>query len=143
MKNLIDLAQEIATKAHEGQTRWDGSPYITHPASVVERIKATYGFGHDNLLILGWLHDVVEDTGVTLASLSKQFDDDIIRCLSLLTHRKEDSYAKYISQIKSSQYASAVKIADLEDNLATLKLPKDRQRIDKYELAKLYLWGTI
>ena len=141
MTDLVERAQEIAIKAHEGQTRWDGSPYITHPASVVKRLIDSYGLGADTLLILGWLHDVVEDTSVTLHSLSKEFDDFTIRILSLLTHQKEDSYARYISKVKSSQYATLVKIADLEDNLATLKLPKDRQRIDKYELAKLYLIG--
>lgn len=133
----IELAEQIATKAHEGQTRWDGSPYITHPRSVVARLKETT-WGED-ILICGWLHDVVEDTSVTLKDISDNFGKYNAEIVELLTHQKTDSYADYISKIGSCSGASLVKIADLEDNLSSLNPKKDRQRIDKYELARMYL----
>ena len=60
----IVKAKEIATEAHEGQKRSDGKPYITHPARVAAAVK-------DRLKPIAWLHDVVEDTRVTLDDLKK------------------------------------------------------------------------
>lgn len=142
----IDEAQAVATSAHEGQKRWDGSPYITHPESVVNRLIAK-GFTGD-ILVLGWLHDVLEDSNVGYDSIYAQFGNYIADALDHLTHREGESYAEYILRISDCDIAAIVKIADLEDNLSDLGLHKDqyhhylkkqKQRIDKYELAKLFL----
>ncbi|KKL46119.1 hypothetical protein LCGC14_2348770 [marine sediment metagenome] len=131
-------AYDIAFKAHKGQTRWNGEPYITHPTNVAKEIN------HLKLKIIAILHDVLEDTTVTLKELQQRFPEDITMPLQLLTHEKSESYAQYIHKIKFKNLgrpswnglAEIVKIFDLMDNLKDLK---QKQRRGKYELALLYL----
>ena len=63
--DLIDLAREIATQAHEGETRIGGQPYIEHPRRVAAAVQQD-GFGSEHVQA-AWLHDVVEDFSTTLA----------------------------------------------------------------------------
>lgn len=138
MKNSdLKKAQDIAFFAHLNQTRWDGSPYFKHPASVVDRLKAKGC--NDNILIVGWLHDVVEDSDITIEEIKTQFGGTIAKSVEALTHKKDESYADYIMRISLNNTAVIVKICDLEDNLSDLDPKKQKQRIDKYELAKLFL----
>ncbi len=68
---LIDEALEFAVRAHEGQVRATGQPYVIHPIAVAE-IVADWGLDHEAVMA-GLLHDVVEDTPVTAAELKKRF----------------------------------------------------------------------
>jgi (p)ppGpp synthase/HD superfamily hydrolase len=135
--NDLKKAESVATFAHLNQTRWDGSPYIKHPASVVDRLKAK-GCNNDTLIV-GWLHDVVEDSKITIEEIKTQFGGTIARAIEALTHKKDESYANYIFRISLNHIAVIVKICDLEDNLSDLDPKKQKQRIDKYELAKMFL----
>ena len=67
----IKKAYEVAEKAHKGQLRQSGDPYISHPVSVAV-ILVDLGMDTD-CLCAALLHDVVEDTEVTLGTLSRQF----------------------------------------------------------------------
>ena len=132
-----EKALMIAKEAHKGQKRWNGDEYITHPIRIASKME------NWRLKIIAVLHDVVEDTNVSLDDL-KMFPKEITIPLQLLTHNKNQSYADYIRGFKwfvdagsrYNQYAAKVKMADLEDNLKDLT---QQQRIDKYELALLYL----
>lgn len=127
----IELAEQVATKAHEGQTRWDGTPYINHPARVAKWLKDQ---GYSRLdQIVGWLHDTVEDTGLLYEEIEDKFGPEVKKAVQSLTH-DDESYADYIMRVRTNPTASVVKIADLRDNLSDLS-PKQKQRIDKYELA--------
>ena len=131
----IDTAKQIATEAHYGQTRWGGEPYITHPEAVVQIL--TKQNMPEEVLIVGWLHDVVEDTPVTLTDLIDDgFNQDIVDAVNALTHRINETYADYISRISLNPMATTVKLADLSHNLEGLT---QKQRRDKYELASLFL----
>lgn len=90
---LLGRAKKIAHIWHEGQTRWDGSPYITHPESVVNRLIAK-GFNGD-VLIAGWLHDIVEDTKIGIDQIYSVFGNDVGETVDRLTHRKDEPYAEY------------------------------------------------
>ena len=127
-----EIALKIATDAHKGQKRWNGDEYITHPISVADT------FGNEKLKIVGILHDVLEDTDVTLVDLKiiHKFSQPICTAVDVLTHYTKDSYAQYITIIKYNTIARVIKIADLQDNLRDLE---KGQRKDKYELALLYL----
>ena len=85
------------------------------------------------------LHDVVEDTSITLADLAKQFPDEVIEALALLTHEKNEDYFEYVKRIKSNPYAKAVKLADLMHNSDITRLEvideKAQQRVAKYQRA--------
>lgn len=107
----IRRAQEIAIAAHEGQKRADGSPYIKHPARVADAVEA-------RLKPIAWLHDVVEDTRVTLDDLKAEgFPLYIIEAVDLLTHRKGEPNLSYWGKIKANPDALAVKLTDINDNV--------------------------
>lgn len=108
-------AKEIATKAHEGQFRYDGTtPYITHPERVAARVA-----GDSDAEIVAWLHDVVEDTSVTLDDLLSQgVPDYLLEAVEAITHLKGEFYGDYIAKVAKNPLAVKVKIADLIDNLS-------------------------
>jgi (p)ppGpp synthase/HD superfamily hydrolase len=64
----VAAARALATKAHEGQTDKAGLPYITHPERVALRMESP------ELQVIGWLHDTVEDTGITVQDITEHFD---------------------------------------------------------------------
>ena len=111
IEHWIERMREIAWKAHEGQTRNDGSPYIQHPervaAAVEPRLKP---------IALG--HDLCEDTSVTLDDLRKEgFPTYIINAISDLTHIKSEPNLIYWGRIKENPDALTVKLKDINDNV--------------------------
>lgn len=132
---LVEKAVEVATKAHKGQFRDDGRPYITHPIAVANICAAKYARGEDTYfcMIIGLLHDVVEDTSLTLDDLSKEgFPYIVVNAIEYLTRQKNESYTDFIKRVAKNKQATLVKLADLEHNLSD---QKPGARKDKYELA--------
>ena len=72
---LIEKAYQLASKAHEGQKRKSGEPYIIHPICV-GIILAELELDKESIAA-GLMHDVVEDTDVTLEDISAEFGDEI------------------------------------------------------------------
>ena len=72
---LIERAYAVAERAHRGQTRKSGDPYITHPLAVAN-ILAELGMD-TTTLIAALLHDTVEDTGYTLEALTQEFGTEV------------------------------------------------------------------
>ena len=140
---FLIVAKSIAEKAHKGQTRWDNvTPYITHPETVALMIRddfKNYDCVHE-AEIVAWLHDVIEDTPVSLESLIRRFPTDIIVAIEAITHRENESYVEYLQRVSKNKIATIVKIVDIAHNLSELPFPPyHQQRRDKYELALLYL----
>lgn len=135
--DLYERAVILATKAHEGQTRWGGEPYITHPLAVASQ------FDNDFLRAIAVMHDVLEDTSITEAQLRSRFPKLVVDSLVLLTHQENESYANYIRRIGESGNIAArlVKQADLRHNSHDLTDKKHLQRRDKYELAMELLFA--
>lgn len=132
---MLKRATEIATRAHEGQTRWGGEPYITHPLAVAE----AFAFASVER-IAAVMHDVIEDSDITADQIRSEFPDNptwqiVVNTLESLTHRDGESYADYIMRIRKDGIARLVKMGDLLHNLSDLDGRKHRQRRDKYELA--------
>ncbi len=95
-------------------------------------------------MIVAILHDVIEDTAVTLGDLKAEgFSDDLLAALDLLTKKRGQTYDEYISAISRNSLARAVKIEDLEDNMNLSELPevgeKELARLRKYRKALLQL----
>ena len=67
----IEAAYHCADKAHAGQVRQSGEPYITHPLAVAE-ILASMHMDHQSLMA-ALLHDVIEDTGVSKETIAERF----------------------------------------------------------------------
>lgn len=111
----IDIALQIATKAHTGQLDKDGYPVILHPLTV--GLMGTT----DEERMAGFLHDVVEDTDYTFDDLSRAgIPDGVVNALRLLTHTKDVSYSDYVQHIIDSgnPIALQVKYNDLQHNYA-------------------------
>lgn len=110
----IEDALKIAIDAHEGQKDLDGKPVILHPLAV--------GLAGRNEIEqkVGFLHDVVEDSGISLQDLSARgLEEEALVALSLCARRKGQSYSDYVSRIASSGNRTAiqVKLHDLRHNL--------------------------
>lgn len=139
--DLYEKAVKVATKAHQGQTRWGGEPYITHPLAVAEAFDLER---QPREKIIAVLHDVLEDSDVTYKEIVGNFGVVIADAVRQLTHPPHISYADYVVNIRdetiagntSARLARVVKEADLRHNLSDLNDPKKhKQRRDKYELA--------
>lgn len=103
-------AMRIAYEAHEGQTDHNGVPYILHPVHLAEQME-------DELsCTVALLHDVVEDTEVTLEELEKEFPKEVTEAVALLTHDKQSDYFDYIAALKAHPLARKIKLADLAHN---------------------------
>jgi (p)ppGpp synthase/HD superfamily hydrolase len=129
----LQLAIAVATKAHAGQTDKAGMPYMDHPRRVAEQLK------DNDLKIIAYLHDVVEDTEITLTDVQEMFGSEIAVEVEALTKRENEPYAAFIQRVAPRQRARKVKIADLKDNLDLKRLvritQKDRDRAEKYKQA--------
>jgi len=107
---LTNKAMKIAYKAHHGQVDYNGIPYIFHPIHLAEQMD------EEVACCAALLHDVAEDTDVTLEELAKEFPSEVIEVLKLLTHEKETDYFDYVRAIKANPIAVKVKLADLAHN---------------------------
>lgn len=128
--NIAQMAQSIATIAHEDQTDKNGAPYITHPAAVASFVTT------DDEKAVAWLHDVIEDTPVTASDLLEMgFPQRIVDAVVLLTRTKEVSSEDYYIAIRKNPLARTVKLADIKHNTLPERvalLQKDVQkRLDK------------
>ena len=107
---LTNKAMRIAYEAHHGQADKSGTPYIFHPYHLAEQMQ------DEITTCIALLHDVVEDTNVTLEDLEREFPKEVTDALRLLTHEKGTDYLEYVRAIKQNPNAKAVKLADLAHN---------------------------
>jgi len=134
---MLQKALNIASDAHRGQLDKGGKPYIFHPLYVASHVDGI------NEKIVALLHDVVEDTDVTLDDLRNEgFSEEIICAINVLT-KTDDDYDNYLKKVKSNEMARKVKIEDINMDGTRLKsiTEKDRRRIEKYKRALDYLLG--
>lgn len=134
----LEKAIEIAVKAHSGQVDKAGSPYILHPLRVMLRLST------NEQRIVGVLHDVVEDTEVTLEQLKKEgFSSSVLTSLDALTKRDGESRMQAAVRAAKDPIALVVKLADNAENMDMSRLPnpteKDYQRLDEYKQVREYL----
>lgn len=134
MQQLFEKAIMIATKAHAGQKDKAGAPYLLHVLRVMLSVESM------DEKIVALLHDVVEDSEMTLVGLAKEgFPKKILKAVELLTKTESKPYKDYIEEIKQNELARVVKVADLKDNMNITRLKKvtesDKLRIKKYKAA--------
>jgi guanosine-3',5'-bis(diphosphate) 3'-pyrophosphohydrolase len=128
-QNNIRAAFELAAKAHQTQRRKSGEPYITHPIEVARICVEEIGLG-PTAVICALLHDVVEDTHVSLKEIHDQFGDKIARIVDGLTkldglHDSESPQAENLSKVLKAMLFDVrvvlIKMADRLHNLRTIK----------------------
>jgi (p)ppGpp synthase/HD superfamily hydrolase len=123
-KELIDKAKQFATTIHAGQNRiFSKNPYITHPSGVVDLINNFRGT--PEMISAAWLHDVVEDCGVTLDDLKELFGNKVADLVKELTNQSDldkDKKHEYLldKMGKMSSEALTIKLADRLHNVSDL-----------------------
>jgi len=141
----IRNAWEFASKYHAGQRRVSGEPYMSHPLAVA---RILVGMRLDVVCIeTGLLHDVVEDTSVTVADIQKNFGEEVARCVDGVTKlskidffsaedRQAENYRKMLLAMVNDIRVIIVKLADRLHNMRTLAClsPERRERIAKETL---------
>ena len=131
---LTKKAMWIAFDAHKKKVDKAGMPYIFHPFHLAEQMD------DEESVCVALLHDVIEDSKVTLNGLRTQgFSNRILDALFLLKHEKDTDYMEYMNKIKFNPLATRVKLADLHHNSDITRLDevddKIKQRMEKYSKA--------
>ena len=135
MSYSIDVAaaKALATKAHEGQTDKAGLPYITHPERVASRME------NPEAQVIGWLHDTVEDTPITLRDIETTFGPETAAAVDAISRRDGEPWSDYLERVAANPMARQIKISDLIDNSNLSRIPhvtlKDVERQKKYNKA--------
>lgn len=147
MTSLVEKAIVVAAKAFEGKRDGDGTPTVNHS------LRVGMAGQNKHQMVLGYLHDVVEDTALTIDILDDiGFPRDILNDIELLTHRYGFSYQWYINNIelRGGQDVLAVKLNDLVDNIrrdnAEIFPNRVKKHLDAYkQLLKVYenSYGTF
>ena len=127
-------AYEIAKRAHLGQVDKAGEDYIKHPEKVASFVKT------DEEKAVAYLHDVIEDTELTLEDLYEYgFSKEVIEAVDIITKKRGEDYQSYLNSVKKNKLARAVKLADLRHNSDLTRLTKvtekDIERKEKYQKA--------
>ena len=138
--SLTIKAMQIAYEAHHGQVDKAGVPYVFHPLHLAEAMDDEIS------CCAALLHDVVEDTAVTLCDLAKEFPAEVVEAVRLLTHDPGEDYCDYVRRLKDHPVAYKVKLADLAHNsdetrFAGVQVPAERIGYfrDKYAKARAIL----
>ena len=115
----LSAAIEFATAALAEKVDDKGSQYINHALRVMERMDT------EEEKMAAVLHDVVEDTEITLQDLCDAgFSREVVETVEILTKRLDMTYFDYIDDIHWSETASKIKIAEIEDNLDIMRVKK-------------------
>lgn len=168
VENFLDctvhIAMAIAQYAHRNQKRLNGDPYYYHcynclslyrefvgiteddPFCIDVDLMYEYGIPFDGVQETCLLHDVLEDTDVSLDEIYEMFSEygyelyfnaNIKKPLLAVTHDKKDNYDKYIEQVLQNDIAAMVKLMDLTDNSNLLTLDSFGEK--EYERAHDYV----
>ena len=121
----------LCFQAHKEQSDKSGMPYVFHPFHLAEQMDT------EEATIVALLHDIIEDTDLTLEDLSEMgYPPAVIDALALMTHDPSVPYMDYVKKISGNALATKVKLADLRHNsdLNRLDVVDDRAiaRVKKY-----------
>ncbi len=147
--DLIDAAYVLAMQAHGQQTRENGDPYITHPIAVAD-ILAGYRLDTASI-VTALLHDVIEDTPVTMTEIEKRFGASVAGLVDGVTKltrlelqsdrtKQAENFRKLVLAMSKDIRVLLVKLADRLHNMRTLHYvdrPEKRQRIAR-ETMEIY-----
>ena len=142
---MLERAIQFATQAHSGQFRkYTGEPYITHPLAVMEIVRGVPGHTEE-MLVAAVLHDVVEDTDVSLMEIEEEFGNVVSDLVLHLTDistpedgnrlKRKRKDAEWYAQ--GSAEAQTIKVADFIDNTRDIA-QNDPRFWEIYKMEKQY-----
>ncbi|QEG21355.1 hypothetical protein [Mariniblastus fucicola] len=141
----LDEALVLVSTNFRGVTDKSGSPYVLHCIRAMMSVESL------DAKMVAVMHDLVEDTEVTIDDLKERgFSDAVLKGVDLVTHRSDVSYEDYIVKIKTDPIAREVKLADLKDNTSLNRTlyredssQRDCVRLQKYLLSYQFLTDGI
>ena len=128
---LLRQAYALARRAHEGQFRKGGEPYIMHPVAVATIIAEDFMMDA-NSVAAGFLHDVVEDTPTSIEDIRREFGDDVAFLVQVVTKPKshtpghpdrakqENNFRQLLDSMRRDIRAVLIKLADRLHNMRSL-----------------------
>jgi GTP pyrophosphokinase len=151
--SLIGRAYAFAEKAHVGQKRKTGEPYFNHPLAAAEILRSWNL--DDATVVAGLLHDTVEDTGMPLETIKKEFGAEVASLVDGVTklghlkyrgaevqgteHDKAENLRKMVLALSQDLRVVFIKLADRMHNMQTLKaLPPAKQKRIALETDEIY-----
>ncbi|MFA6185018.1 MAG: HD domain-containing protein [Candidatus Shapirobacteria bacterium] len=148
-KELIRKAYNFMAEAHEGQTRYSGKPYISHPVWIA-KVVAQLNIGQE-AVVAALLHDCVEDTNVKIDDIAKEFGDEVALLVAGLTEVKTKTKGLQINQTSIEVFRKfffssindvrilIIRLVDKLHNSMTIEfLPKERQLIYARNIMRIY-----
>lgn len=143
----LEYTLGLALRAHAGQVRKDGTPYILHP------IRVMLDMPEGQLQHIALLHGYVEDCKeckfapeICYSNLERNYPHEVVEAIRALTHLRSERYSDYINRVSKNLLSVQVKLADLNDNMNSSRMlvfgPIDADRHEKYIAAYSLLMGV-
>ncbi len=144
--SIINESRCFAKNAHKDQKRLDKkTPYFDHLRFVVRLIKKS-GITDNNLQVIGWLHDTIEDTPTDFDDIKEKFGLHIAKCVAALTKdmriEKQKREMLYVRELKKAHWhVQLVKICDITANILDLENTSysKNEKINHWKCKKSYL----
>lgn len=150
-KRQIRLAFEMSVEAHKNMRRKSGEPYIYHPIAVAQIAAEEIGLGTTSI-VCALLHDVVEDTNITLEDIEREFGKKVSNIIDGLTKIsgvfdqtssiQAENFRKMLLTLADDVRVILIKLADRLHNMRTLdSMPRDKQL--KISSETIYLYAPL
>lgn len=151
-KKLIRKAFDVAVDSHKDQRRKSGEAYIFHPIAVAKIVASEIGLGA-TAIAAALMHDVVEDTPITIEDLEKMFNPKVAQLVEGLTKiskvQKEmnvsmqaENFRKMLFTLNDDVRVILIKIADRLHNMQTLDKMEDYKQV-KIASETLYIYAPL
>lgn len=139
MKQILEQTHEFVKEKHKGQTyAYDKDYFEAHILAVVSKVQELMPKWHYSkadifwCTIVAYLHDIVEDTDVTLQEIRERYNSEVEEAVRLLTKNPEFSREIQITMIKQNFMAKMVKRATALVNLQTSMMTQSPGRVQRY-----------
>lgn len=147
-KRMIRLAFDMALQCHQNMRRKSGEPYIYHPIAVAQIAAEEIGLGTTSI-VCALLHDVVEDTDITLDEIEREFGKKVTKIIDGLTKisgvfdynssLQAENFRKMLLTLADDVRVILIKLADRLHNMRTMEyMPRDKQLKISSETVYLY-----
>lgn len=139
--STLDKAIVLAAQMHSGVRDKGGTPYILHPLHVLMEMRKM-GATEDELSA-AVLHDIVEDTTITLADLTVMgFSEAVVRAVDSVTKRDDESLLEYRQRVAGNPTGRKIKLCDLRHNMDITRL-KNRSKLSPKDLARIQVYAEF
>lgn len=150
-KRMIRIAFDMALESHQNMRRKSGEPYIYHPIAVAQIAAQEIGLGTTSI-VCALLHDVVEDTDITLEDIEREFGKKVAKIIDGLTKisgvfdynssLQAENFRKMLLTLADDVRVILIKLADRLHNMRTMDyMPRDKQL--KISSETIYLYAPL